>query len=53
MRNVNTDGTLNNNNAYNGNYAIVPASMDMRDLVSNAENNAPSSKGRLSRLDVL
>lgn len=27
-RNVNTDGTLNRNNAYNGNYGLRPASMD-------------------------
>lgn len=27
-RNVNTDGTLNRNNAYNGNNGLRPASMD-------------------------
>jgi hypothetical protein len=27
-RNVNTDGTLNRNNAYNGNLGLRPASMD-------------------------
>lgn len=27
-RGVNTDGTLNRNNAYNGNYGLRPASMD-------------------------
>ena len=28
-RNVNTDGTLNRNNAYNGNNGLRPASMDL------------------------
>lgn len=28
-RNVNTDGTLNNNNAYNGNNGVRPASMEL------------------------
>ena len=27
-RNVNSDGTLNRNNAYNGNNGLRPASMD-------------------------
>lgn len=33
-RNVNTNGTLNNNNAYNGNNGVRPASMDMLDLLA-------------------
>lgn len=28
VRNVNTDGTLNNNNAYNGNNGLRPALME-------------------------
>lgn len=28
VRNVNSDGTLNNNNAYNGNYGVRPASVE-------------------------
>lgn len=28
VRNVNSDGTLNNNNAYNGNNGVRPASVE-------------------------
>jgi hypothetical protein len=28
VRNVNTDGTLNNNNAYDGDYGLRPALME-------------------------
>lgn len=28
VRNVNSDGTLNNNNAYNGDYGVRPASVE-------------------------
>lgn len=30
VRNVNTDGTLNNNNAYNGNRGVRPLRWNMR-----------------------
>ena len=33
-RNVNTDGTLNNNNAYNGNNGVRPALIDYRNGLS-------------------
>lgn len=33
-RNVNTDGSLNNNNAYNGNNGVRPASVDTLDLLT-------------------
>ena len=28
VRNVNSDGTLNNNNAFSGNYGVRPASVE-------------------------
>lgn len=44
--NVNTDGTLNNNNVYNANFAPRPALMEYRDRVSRkAESRSPSIKG--------
>jgi len=50
-RNVNTDGTLNRNNAYNGNNGLRPASMDPR-LINRPETDgehcAPSSKEGIS-----
>ena len=33
-RNVNTDGTLNRNNAYNGNNGLRPASMEIDRLIN-------------------
>ena len=50
-RNVNTDGTLNRNNAYNGNNGLRPASMDRSTYYPPAEggeHNAPSSKEGVS-----
>lgn len=31
---VNSDGTLNNNNAYNGNYGVRPALIEHRNILS-------------------
>lgn len=51
-RNVRNDGTLNRNNAYNGNNGLRPASMDRSTYYPRphraGEHNAPSSKEGIS-----
>lgn len=48
-RNVNTDGSLNNNNAYNGNNGVRPAHADNRVLVGNTSEHSGPHKERISR----
>ena len=50
-RNVRNDGTLNNNNAYNGNNGLRPSFDGSLDLLTGreaGEHNAPSSKEGIS-----
>lgn len=45
VRYVNSDGSLNNNNAYNGNRGVRPASVEYRDRVTRkGESRSPPSK---------
>ena len=50
-RNVNTDGSLNNNNAYNGNNGVRPAHAENRVTVGNETSSEISGphKERISR----
>ena len=41
-RNVNTDGSLNNNNAYNGNNGARPAHAENRVLVGKSRTQRPA-----------
>lgn len=49
VRYVNSDGSLNNNNAYNGNRGVRPASVEYRDRVTRkGESRSPPSKEDVS-----
>lgn len=49
VRYVNSDGSLNNNNAYNGNRGVRPASVEYRDRVARkGESRSPPSKEGVS-----
>jgi retron-type reverse transcriptase len=49
VRNVNTSGALNNNNAYNGNRGVRPLRWITRSSRPQAESNVPPSKEGVSR----
>jgi retron-type reverse transcriptase len=49
VRNVNTSGALNNNNAYNGNRGVRPLRWITRSSRLQAESNVPPSKEGVSR----
>lgn len=46
VRNVNTDGSENNNNAYNGNVGVLPLRWIYRDRVARAAKAEPIIKGK-------
>ena len=46
--NINTDGSVNNNNVNNPNFAARPALMEYRVQVANRESRGPSSKEAIS-----
>ena len=53
VRDVNSDGSLNNNNAYNGNRGVRPASVEYRDRVARkGESRSPPSKEGVSCPDL-
>ena len=48
VRDVNSDGSLNNNNAYNGNRGVRPLRWIIRQSRPQAENTIPPSKESVS-----